>query len=120
MSDMSEQLKRSIVRIRNANQEVVGTGFLVSNRHVLTCAHVVDQAETPTREIHLDFPFLAQRPADIAWVVSRQPGHRLTKYPPDDGLDIALLRLQDGRPEEGRPASLLLPASVRDHRFCTY
>jgi hypothetical protein len=38
---MTIQLECSVVRIRAANGGTVGAGFLVSDRQVLTCAHVV-------------------------------------------------------------------------------
>lgn len=41
---MSEQLKASIVRFQNAEGAIVGAGFLVSEKILLTCAHVVAQA----------------------------------------------------------------------------
>ena len=61
---MSEQLKPAIVRIFNPFDEIVGGGFLVSGRHIVTCAHVVNLAvrrsksdtDKPDGEITLDFP----------------------------------------------------------------
>jgi len=41
---MATQLEPSIVRIRKSNGTVVGAGFLVQEKYVLTCAHVVAQA----------------------------------------------------------------------------
>jgi len=61
---MTGQLEASIVRIFAKNGAIVGTGFLVSGRCILTCAHVVDRAlglsqaaqEMPAAEIRFDFP----------------------------------------------------------------
>src|SRR3712207_5268374 len=65
---LAEQFGRSFVRISTENRVVVGAGFLISERHVLTCAHVVAGAlgnyeleamiEKPQGTVHLDFPFL--------------------------------------------------------------
>ncbi|HLN29239.1 MAG TPA: serine protease [Gemmataceae bacterium] len=110
-------LKSSIVRIRSEDQGIVGCGFLASSRHVLTCAHVIDQAETTTRQVNLDFPFAAANEPLSAWVVYRQPGQRIASYPPADGLDLALLRLQENPPENARPARLVLPGEVWNHKF---
>jgi len=41
---MSEQLRASIVRIHDRHGSVVGAGFLVTDREILTCAHVVARA----------------------------------------------------------------------------
>ena len=41
---MAISLNAAIVRIRAANDRIVGTGFLVEKRQALTCAHVIAQA----------------------------------------------------------------------------
>jgi hypothetical protein len=41
---MLTSLGSAIVRIRAANGAVVGTGSLVTDRHMITCAHVVTGA----------------------------------------------------------------------------
>jgi hypothetical protein len=41
---MRESLEASLVRIHTADGHVVGAGFLVGERHILTCAQVVDNA----------------------------------------------------------------------------
>lgn len=64
---MQEPLDASLVRICTANRQVVGAGFLVSERHILTCAHVVGQAlglpdfhlESPQGAVLLDFPLVS-------------------------------------------------------------
>jgi hypothetical protein len=61
---MQESLEASLVRIRTADGRVVGAGFLVGERHILTCAHVVSQAlglsdsplDLPQAAVLLDFP----------------------------------------------------------------
>jgi len=64
---MTLNLNAAIVRIRAENDRIVGAGFLVGQRQVLTCAHVVagalgvpdDAAEVPEGEIRIDFPLVA-------------------------------------------------------------
>jgi len=61
------QLESSLVRIYSTNRKIVGAGFLVADRQVLTCAHVVARAlglagnvpEAPQAEVRLDFPLVA-------------------------------------------------------------
>lgn len=65
---MHEELKASIARIFSEDEKtVIGMGFLVSQTHVLTCAHVIAQAlgfrddtsGMPHGLISLDFPLVA-------------------------------------------------------------
>ncbi len=85
---MQESLEASLVRIRTADGRVIGAGFLVGERHVLTCAHVVSQAlglsdsplDPPQGLVSLDFPLIP--PA--------YPPHR-------QGRPVVLLRCSDGR-----------------------
>jgi hypothetical protein len=61
---MTTQLASSIVRIRAANGRTIGAGFLVGEKQVLTCAHVVAGAlgllnetpETSQAEVCLNLP----------------------------------------------------------------
>lgn len=94
---------RSILRILSASSESptpVGTGFLVADRHALTCAHVVNEAlgrdpycpDRPTVAIPFDLAATAgtahRRVANvIAW-------HPASRAPvPGQLVDIALLEL---------------------------
>lgn len=62
---MTAPLNNSIVRIRAGNS-TVGLGFLVSNKLILTCAHVIAAVlgeraipkENPKVTVSLDFPLL--------------------------------------------------------------
>ena len=84
---MSTTLESSIIRIRRTHDNmVVGAGFLVTEKLVLTCARVVcealgisqDSLEIPTQEVSLDFALVA--PGDIltAKVVEWLPVSNLT------------------------------------------
>jgi hypothetical protein len=57
---MTERLKQSLVCIRAEDRRIIGYGFLVSGREVLTCAHVVDQAAADG-EVSLHVPFSDDR-----------------------------------------------------------
>jgi hypothetical protein len=61
---MSNQLKPAFVRIFNRSSDIIGDGFLISERHIITCAHVVNLAfnrsksntDKPDGAIALNFP----------------------------------------------------------------
>ncbi len=61
---MSQELELSVVRIYSNSGNVIGAGFLVSDKYILTCTHVVAIAldislgtsEMPTGTVKLDFP----------------------------------------------------------------
>lgn len=65
---ISHKLSPSIVRIFDQNHRVVGTGFIISDSTICTCAHVVlealdrthepDRFQRPTEKIAFDFLFL--------------------------------------------------------------
>ncbi|MER5778436.1 trypsin-like peptidase domain-containing protein [Streptomyces sp. NPDC002039] len=109
----SAVLDAAQVRIRRADGEVVGAGFLVAPDLVCTCAHVIGQARGPAHtgdpaagSVDLDFPLVEGRPAARAGVVSWR----------HDGQDVALLRL--AAPVAGtRPAPLVDGTSVWGHTF---
>ncbi|GJD16803.1 peptidase S1 and S6, chymotrypsin/Hap [Rivularia sp. IAM M-261] len=66
MSNYRQAFKSAIARVYSSSGAVVGAGFLVSNRHLLTCAHVVTAAlgislataEAPSDLVDLDFPLI--------------------------------------------------------------
>ncbi|MEV7585279.1 nSTAND1 domain-containing NTPase [Streptomyces erythrochromogenes] len=109
----SAVLDASQVRIRSADGEVVGAGFLVAPDLVCTCAHVIGRARGPAPgddpaagSVDLDFPLVEGRPAARAGVVSWR----------HEGRDVALLRLN--APVAGsRPAPLVDGTSVWGHTF---
>lgn len=99
-------------RILDPNGTPAGVGVLVAERHILTCAHVVNAAlgrnelaqERPAEAVALDFPLLPGEPQVRATVESWLP-------PPRDGAagdDIAGLVLagEPRAPEGAAPARL--------------
>lgn len=95
---MPEQFKSSIVRIYSKNDTVRGAGFLVSQKYILTCAHVVASAlglpiettEIPDAEITLDFPYTETTQKFKAKVVFWLPMN-----PDKQAEDIAGLELEN-------------------------
>lgn len=111
-------LHRSIVRIRTLNGAIVGTGFLVTQKLVCTCAHVVAAAldlppelqVCPGDKIHLDFPFINEI-SQYAYIESWQPIRH------DGSGDIAVLRLMTAPPADACPARLLSSGVLSGKRF---
>jgi S1-C subfamily serine protease len=101
---MVRSLFFAIVRIHNPSAEVVGTGFLVNERHILTCAHVVayaldvpqDAAEPPEADLELDFPLRAAGQMLAARVCHWQPS-----------VDVAGLQLLGWAPPGAEPVRLI-------------
>jgi WD40 repeat protein len=121
---MAEQIKASITRVFTPNGAVAGSGFLVSDQHVLTCAHVVAQAlgiredspETPASELAVDFPLVAPGTTLRARVVCWQPVQPSTASP-DAPEDIAVLELKGEVPDGIRPGRLVAAEDVWGHAF---
>ena len=105
-------MQKSVVRIRKANGQVVGAGFLVAERWVLTCAHVIRDAleldETPPRapqaDVYLDFPLV--NPAHTL-------GARVIAWQPEQ--DVAGLELSGDSPLEALPARLVAESELWGH-----
>jgi hypothetical protein len=106
-----DDYEKSIARIFDQNNNVVGTGFLIAPGYVLTCAHVVLQAigivkenfeehqKQPQKCISLDFHVLASGQKIEAEVVDWLP------YSLHDG-DVAALRLLTPEPQGAKPIPL--------------
>jgi CheY-like chemotaxis protein len=98
----------SITRICTADGEVVGAGFLVGERLVLTCAHVVnialglpqDAQNLPKTDVQVDFPLVAPGQLLSACVNRWQPaadvaGLKLTQAPPPGTRSVGLITATD-------------------------
>ena len=116
---MQESLEVSLIRIHTADGHVVGAGFLVGGRHILTCAHVVagalgladDTPEKPQAPVSLDVPRVALGQLLTAHVVLWRPPL------PDGGDDIAGLELLDDPPHGAQAAPLAQVEDLCDHSF---
>jgi hypothetical protein len=116
---MPESLDTSLVRVHTKAGGVAGAGFLVGERHILTCAHVIAQAlgladdapDQPSSTISLDFPQLASHTRLTAEVVFWYPVQA------DGRGDIAGLKLLD-EPPAGAAAVPFAPVDqVWDHPY---
>ena len=86
----SSSLDASLVRILIDDQEPrkpVGAGFLVTPDHILTCAHVVNDAlmrlqntpDRPDMEVFLDFPLIDGHPVLKSKILKRFPKKKVSK-----------------------------------------
>ncbi|MBD1938807.1 trypsin-like peptidase domain-containing protein [Microcoleus sp. FACHB-68] len=117
---MPAPLESSVVRIYSKSQKVVGAGFLVSSKYILTCAHVAADAlgisrttqEQPEGVINLDFPLLAVKQMFAAKVIFWQPVN-----PNQAFEDIAGLELETDLPDTAQPAQLVTSEDLWGHPF---
>jgi S1-C subfamily serine protease len=129
MPNQSQHFHCSIARIySNTSQQVVGTGFLVADGIVLTCAHVAalallnttsQQEVLPEGVVELDFPCYENRVGrdEIGWTRTR--AKVAVWFPVKMGArieDIAGLKLFEPWPTEIRPIELnnLNPTNLGD------
>ena len=125
---MTAPLESSIVRFRKSNGAVVGAGFLVSKKHVLTCAHVVadalgiarDTQDIPTEDVYLDFPLVGSETQLTARVVFWSPVPPKGSTSVKDKEDIAGLELNNSLPETAQPVGLVIKEDLRGHSFRTF
>ncbi|MFE2211189.1 trypsin-like peptidase domain-containing protein [Streptomyces canus] len=112
-------LERGIARIRSADGQVTGSGFLVAADVLCTCAHVVARAlgieetgaEAPRTPLWVDFPL----PDPVAARVRA----RVIRWVPvmaDSSGDIALLKLEEALPGTA-PVRFAGGDDFWDHRF---
>jgi HEAT repeat protein len=127
---MINQLSTSIARIFTEGRSgfsVVGAGFLVSEKHLLTCAHVVAEAlqipretlEMPSDEILLDFPLIAPGKTLTGRVVRWLPIQTNMPFSLNEGEDIAVLELKV-RPDDVHPMRLVTADEWWGHDFEAY
>ena len=116
---MQESLEPSLVRIYTADGRVVGAGFLVGERHILTCAHVISKAldldgstvDPPTGIVSLNFPRLSPRTLLTATIVLWCP-------PSIDGTgDLAGLELEHEPPTGAERVRFASAENVWKHDF---
>jgi S1-C subfamily serine protease len=120
---MQESPDASLVRISTVDGHVVGAGFLVEERHILTCAHVVSQvlgltdqpsdqpSDPPPGLVSLDFPLVAPRTFLTAKVVLWRPARS------DGSGDLAGLELQGKPPVGAEVVTFASAEDVWEHSF---
>ena len=116
MSNPIQSLKNGIARIQHPNGAVVGAGFLVTDRHLLTCAHVVTAAlalpqttqEKPDDAVGLSFPLRMDDQKQTAKVIAWHPVN-----PGESSEDIAVLELS--RPHPFEPAHAVSISDYWNH-----
>lgn len=112
--DALSALRPAIARIYGVCGGVIGAGFLVGKRELLTCAHVVTGAlglpdntpEPPADPLPLDFPLVAAGALLTARVVHWQPQN-----------DVAVLELACAPPPGAGPAPLAEGGDLWGHPF---
>ncbi|MDZ8264436.1 AAA-like domain-containing protein [Nostoc sp. ChiQUE01b] len=117
---MTLTVELSVVRIYSNSGKVVGAGFLVSQKYILTCAHVVadglgiarNTAEIPNAQVRLDFPLLAAKQFFTAKVIFWRPVN-----PDEFAEDIAGLELETSPPNGVQPARLVSSEDLWGHPF---
>ena len=107
--------------IYNHDEKIIGAGFLIGDKEIVTCAHVVRDVlrlrftpyDAPEADIVLSFPFLQQGRRLLATVVAEGW---------DKEKDIAVLQVNIGLPEGAHPAilSALRVDKLENHPFCVY
>jgi hypothetical protein len=116
---MHTQLKASIVRIFATRGDIVGMGFLASERSILSCAHVItaalslaeDTPNVPSTAISLDFPLISPGCYLSAHVSFWQPPQ------PNGGGDIAVLQLDDSVPAGAETVHLVSAEDLWNRTF---
>ena len=114
---MTIAIQSALVRIWSTDGQVIGSGFLVTHSHVLTCAHVVNSAlghsqfSKPEMPVSIDFPFVAPRQMKTAVVHFWLPKQN------DETGDIAGLELVESAPEGTLPIRLVTASDVWKHPF---
>jgi hypothetical protein len=122
---MPAQFESAIVRIWSVDGSIVGMGFLVNDRKILTCAHVVtsalnipdDTPESPTDKIRLDFPLIASGEILTAGVVFWPSIQCHNSTVSEHEEDIAGLELESDSPAGAQPVNLVLTEDLWNHKF---
>ncbi|MGK7928120.1 MAG: trypsin-like peptidase domain-containing protein [Spirulina sp.] len=123
--DYFNTFKASVVRIYHGNGAVVGAGFLITQKHILSCAHVITAAlglpnttiEMPSESITLDFSLMAAGRKLTANVCFWQPYQTDRTITPDRIGDIAILELQTSLPINVQPVELIEGENYWGHSF---
>ncbi len=112
---MNNALVRILINDEEPRQPV-GAGFLVSPRHILTCAHVVAQAlnlpkntaTRPKKTLYLDFPLLTKRPPLKATVHQWYPVKDHAVMGEFEDICVLALSTETPLPNEARPVPIVV------------
>ncbi len=109
---MPEDLTDGIVQILRYDGIVVGTGFLVSNNLIATCAHVVQAAEKgPGDKVGVRF---YPNGKEFSAIVMPERWHS------PDKEDLSILQLENELPSDVNVLSLGSSAGATGHRVSTF
>ncbi|HBL12148.1 MAG TPA: hypothetical protein DD379_12205 [Cyanobacteria bacterium UBA11162] len=112
MNSLSNRLRSGIVRVLDSEGQTAGTGFVVSDELVLTCAHVIGYADaSPGYEVSLIFLVNGQQ---LTALVEEE------YWRDADKEDVAILRLQESLPSEAKPLPLGTSANIKGHKVSTF
>lgn len=106
---MTQNLKRSIIQIRDTSGNIQGTGFLINGNIAVTCAHVIDSTgASPGDKVTVTFAHTGDSCTTEVIPDSWRPAHN---------NDIAILRLQDALPAGVSPTILGPSENTGNHTF---
>ncbi|MEV1064925.1 trypsin-like peptidase domain-containing protein [Streptomyces sp. NPDC050263] len=114
-----DELPNAVARFWGADGRVTGSGFLIAERTLCTCAHVVASAlgtaetdtSAPAAPVTVDFPLLTRPSARLRATVTRWSPVRA-----DGGGDMALLSLEEAALGTA-PVRFAGGTAVWDHAF---
>lgn len=104
-----EQFPSSIARIFGP-KGLVGMGFLIGDRKIITCQHVAAAAlgkQDPQGTMCLDFPLAMLLDTNTEWPKLRARVSRWNPYFRDGKSEVAVLELEDAPPPGAHPVCLV-------------
>ncbi|MCK5523786.1 MAG: trypsin-like peptidase domain-containing protein [Thiomargarita sp.] len=113
-ADLNNAIVRIFEIVDGEPSQVVGAGFLVSPRHIITCAHVIvdaldislETSEPPIETIYLDFPLLPEHEPLEATTLKWYPVKE--NYSVGEMGDICLLQLSTPLPQGAESISIVV------------
>ena len=122
LSDIGDLLEPVVVCVLGRHKKPVGAGCVITDRHAITCAHVVAAAigyeeyavEKPADPVPIEF-FLGG--GDQATVETWWPVAQTGDEPRDGPADLALLRFSQPLPSWVKPARLAESDNLRHQNF---
>jgi len=113
---MQSNIISGIVRINRPDGKTAGTGFVVSDRLIATCAHVIPPGAEPKSGMPPEKVELVFRKSN-----EKRSAHVVAEWwRPADAGDVAFLKLDEALPEGVRPLLLGSSLGSNDHAFQTF